>query len=137
MKKNILLYLCVISFFIAGEAYADTLTWDKVLEEALLSWLVVVRSNYQGRVCTGAGCPARQTQCFLGAVGTGAGHHFGAAGRRLDNLGDYPFVLLVRQRGRFAGRTHGANAVRARLNLKINLCAQGVQVEFTIPKGCD
>jgi len=46
-------------------------------------------------------------------------------------------VLIVRQRGAFAGGADRANAIGFRLDLKIDKPAEGGLVDFPIPKGGD
>ena len=109
----------------------------EMLIEPFLHGLVVVRADHQRRVGPGLGGPAGQPQGLFGAVRAGAGHNLDAAGRRLDDGRDDPLVFGMRERGRFAGRAHGANARRARRHLKFHLLLQGFDIHLPVAEGRD
>ena len=103
-----------------------------MLIEAFLRRLVVIGGDDQRRVGPWLGGPACQPQRLARAVRAGAGHHLDPAGRDLDHRGDDPFVLFVRQRGRFARRADRAEALRAGRDLKFDLLAQSLDVGLAV-----
>ena len=109
----------------------------EVLVEALLRRLVVVGSDLQGRVGADLLGELGQPQGLGRAVRAGAGHHLDPAGHRLDDEGDHPLVLVVRQRGRFAGRADRAEAVRAGRDLELDLLPEDVVVDLAVGKRRD
>ena len=92
----------------------------EVLIEAFLGRLVVIGSDDQRGVGAGLGGLFGQAHGLARAVGAGAGHHLDAAGGQLADVGDDPLVLVVRERGDFAGGADGADAVRPGLDLKFD-----------------
>src|SRR5262249_16171662 len=101
-----------------------------VLVKALLGWLVVIGRDHQGRVSAFFGGPFGQTQGLGRAVAAGTGHDFDAAASGLHDFRNHSLVLVMRQCRRLTGRPDGAKTVRASLDLKFDLVAEGFDVEL-------
>ena len=79
----------------------------------------------------------RQADGLAGAVGARAGHDLDAAGRLLDHGGDDALVLLVVERGRFAGGADGRQAVGALLDVPVHQAAQALEIDVAAAKRGD
>ncbi len=104
----------------------------KVLVQAFLRRLVVVRHNLQRRVRTHLLRMPRQFDCLGRRVATRAGDHRNAPARRFHCDLDQLAVLARCHRRRFAGGAHRNDRTRTLRNMPIDQAAIGVEVERTV-----
>ena len=89
----------------------------EVTEEPFLGRLVVVRGHVQEPVGTGLFAGLRERNRLVGGVGSGARNHWHSAGDDAHALANNLEMLLDSQRGRFARRPDGDDAVNSGFDL--------------------
>ena len=91
-----------------------------MLINAFLRGAIVIRRNHQGPVSAGLFRFAREPNRFFGGIGAGAGDDRNAFVDGFDHRANDFVVLLMAQRGRFAGGAAGHDAMRAVVEMKVD-----------------
>ena len=95
-----------------------------MLVEALLRRFVVVGRDLQRRIRTGAFRFLCELYRLIGGVGAGTRDDFASSIDEFHGELDHAVVFLMGERGRFAGRADGDDAVDAALYLRLDERAQ-------------
>src|SRR5262249_51450832 len=104
---------------------------------ALLSRLVVVGADHEGRVGAVAARGPGQADRLAGAVRAGAGHDLDASGGSLADRSNDALVFLVVERRRLAGGADRRQAVGALLDVPVDETAEAIKVNVAVAEGGD
>ena len=108
-----------------------------MLEQALLTGLVVVGHHRQHRIGAAVFRRRGQLDGLQGVVGAGSGNDRHPALDRFDGQLDDPLVLVKAQGGRLAGGAAGDDAVNAAGDLKFDQVNQTLFIDPALVHGGD
>jgi len=106
-----------------------------MLEQTLLSGLVVIWRDLERCVCAHLFRFLREEYSFLGGIATRACHNFDLPCGKLHRYLDHANVLVVIQRGRLACGADGHDAVYAALDLRLDKSFESGFVNFALLEG--